>query len=419
MSGQTPLLIVDRLVAGYEPGLPIVNGASITVAAARDRRRAGAKRRRKIDAHQGDRRSDTDHRRQRDIRRSRRHAYAGPSPDRRRSRFHAADRERLRFAQRRRQSEARRGILPRTLRADRIAAAYETFPDLARQRALPAGRLSGGQRQMLAIARALLVAPKALMLDEPSAGLSPKLVEMVFVRLAEIRRSGVAIVLVEQNTRAALALADRAYILVQGRNRHEGRRPRCRAIRSLRRSISAASKRKARRDAAGSRRRADVRRADRPRRDRRHAHLFDPEICQFRPRRIHFLRRLCDAARGVGDLGADRGLGSGDRPALDQSGGDRGFAHRDGADRRPGAGARQDPVLPAARQRRGDLDRDGEFRRLDGDPRIARIRLHLAPCVLFARSADRKADRLRSARDPRPDGAVRRRGCASDRRASH
>ena len=59
-------------------------------------------------------------------------------------------------------------------------------------------------------------------MDEPSAGLSPKLVEMVFVRLADIRRSGVAIVLVEQNTRAALALADRAYILVQGRNRHEG-----------------------------------------------------------------------------------------------------------------------------------------------------------------------------------------------------
>lgn len=75
---------------------------------------------------------------------------------------------------------------------------------------------------MLAIARALLVAPKALMLDEPSAGLSPKLVEVVFARLADIRRSGVGILLVEQNTRAALALADRAYVLVQGRNRHEG-----------------------------------------------------------------------------------------------------------------------------------------------------------------------------------------------------
>ena len=75
---------------------------------------------------------------------------------------------------------------------------------------------------MLAIARALVVAPKALMLDEPSAGLSPKLVQMVFARLAGIRRSGVGILLVEQNTRAALALADRAYVLVQGRRRHEG-----------------------------------------------------------------------------------------------------------------------------------------------------------------------------------------------------
>jgi branched-chain amino acid transport system ATP-binding protein len=114
------------------------------------------------------------------------------------------------------------GFLPSGRRAPRIAAMYEAFPDLARQRGLLAGRLSGGQRQMLAIARALLGEPKALMLDEPSAGLSPKFVEIVFAKLAEIRKSGVTIVLVEQNTRAALALADRAYVLVQGCNRHEG-----------------------------------------------------------------------------------------------------------------------------------------------------------------------------------------------------
>ena len=76
---------------------------------------------------------------------------------------------------------------------------------------------------MAAIARALIVAPRVLMLDEPSAGLSPKLVEGVFARLAEIRASGVAIVLVEQNARAALAIADRGVILVEGRKRHEGR----------------------------------------------------------------------------------------------------------------------------------------------------------------------------------------------------
>jgi branched-chain amino acid transport system ATP-binding protein len=114
------------------------------------------------------------------------------------------------------------GLLPPARRPGRVAAMYDAFPDLVRQRRLPAGRLSGGQRQMLAIARALVVEPTAIMLDEPSAGLSPKAVETVFNSLAEIRRSGVTIVLVEQNTSAALALADRAYVLVQGRNRHEG-----------------------------------------------------------------------------------------------------------------------------------------------------------------------------------------------------
>ena len=75
---------------------------------------------------------------------------------------------------------------------------------------------------MVAVARALMVSPKVLMLDEPSAGLSPKLVDLVFAKLAEIRGNGVTIVLVEQNARAALAIADRAYVLVEGRNRHEG-----------------------------------------------------------------------------------------------------------------------------------------------------------------------------------------------------
>lgn len=114
------------------------------------------------------------------------------------------------------------GILPRAEVAPRIAEMFETFPDLARQRALMAGSLSGGQRQMLAVARALIVRPRVLMLDEPSAGLSPKLVEQVFARLSEIRQAGLTIVLVEQNARAALAIGDRAYVLVEGREAHEG-----------------------------------------------------------------------------------------------------------------------------------------------------------------------------------------------------
>jgi len=98
----------------------------------------------------------------------------------------------------------------------RLGELYALFPDLARQRRLLAGRLSGGQRQMLAVARALVGEPKVLMLDEPSAGLSPKLVGIVFEKLVEVRATGVTIVLVEQNVKAALAIADRAAVLVEG-----------------------------------------------------------------------------------------------------------------------------------------------------------------------------------------------------------
>lgn len=112
--------------------------------------------------------------------------------------------------------------LDRAARRERIVAAYGLFPDLGRLRGLRAGRLSGGQRQMLAIARALIAGPRVLLLDEPSAGLAPRLVGQVFDRLRQVCDGGVTILLVEQNVRAALALADRAYVLVEGRQRIEG-----------------------------------------------------------------------------------------------------------------------------------------------------------------------------------------------------
>lgn len=110
----------------------------------------------------------------------------------------------------------------RAARHERLDPVYAMFPDLARQRRLPAGQLSGGQRQMLAVARALIARPRLLILDEPSAGLSPKLVEQVFAKLREVRDGGVTVVLVEQNVKAALALADRAAVLVEGRERIVG-----------------------------------------------------------------------------------------------------------------------------------------------------------------------------------------------------
>jgi branched-chain amino acid transport system ATP-binding protein len=115
-------------------------------------------------------------------------------------------------------------ILPRRRRAAAIAHALVLFPDLAALQGLKARRLSGGQRQMLAAARGLIVEPRLIMLDEPSAGLSPKLVDEVFRQLVRVRDAGISILLVEQNVRAALAIADRGYVLVEGRERLSGRR---------------------------------------------------------------------------------------------------------------------------------------------------------------------------------------------------
>ncbi len=106
--------------------------------------------------------------------------------------------------------------------AARAAAMLELFPRLAERRNQAAGTLSGGERQLLALARALMADPQLLILDEPSAGLSPTAVDLIFGKIAEINTGGVAILMVEQNARRALAISHRGYVLDGGRNRFEG-----------------------------------------------------------------------------------------------------------------------------------------------------------------------------------------------------
>ena len=99
---------------------------------------------------------------------------------------------------------------------------YRLFPVLREKRRQAAGELSGGQRQQVAIGRALMNRPRVLMLDEPTAGVSPIVTQELFERIVDIAEGGVAVLIVEQNARAALELADTGFVLVQGRNRHTG-----------------------------------------------------------------------------------------------------------------------------------------------------------------------------------------------------
>lgn len=104
--------------------------------------------------------------------------------------------------------------------SETLEQVYELFPILAEKQGQLAGELSGGQRQQVAVGRALMSRPSVLMLDEPTAGVSPIVMDELFDRILEVRQSGVAILMVEQNARQALNIADRGFVLVIGENRH-------------------------------------------------------------------------------------------------------------------------------------------------------------------------------------------------------
>lgn len=110
---------------------------------------------------------------------------------------------------------------PRRYR-ERLDSVISLFPELGKRRKQLAGALSGGERQMVAMARALMPEPSVLLLDEPSAGLSPVRQDEAFIRTRRINKSGVSVVIVEQNARRALQICDRAYVLDQGRNAYSG-----------------------------------------------------------------------------------------------------------------------------------------------------------------------------------------------------
>ena len=218
MTDTQPALVIDGLEAGYEPGLAIVRGASLTVEAGEivaiiGPNGAGKSSLVKAVAGLVPISKGRTLLFGRDITKTPAHrmVFEGLAfvPQTENVFVNLSVAENLELA----------AAIVKANRRERLDFVYAMFPDLQRQRADGAGQLSGGQRQMLALARGLIARPKLLILDEPSAGLSPKMVEQVFTKLREVRDSSVTVLLVEQNVKAALALADRAAVLVEGKER--------------------------------------------------------------------------------------------------------------------------------------------------------------------------------------------------------
>ena len=114
------------------------------------------------------------------------------------------------------------GFLRKDNILETIDEIYQLFPVLKEKRNQNVGELSGGQRQQVAFGRALMTKPKILMLDEPTAGVSPIVMDELFSRIIEVGKTGVGILMVEENAKQALAIADRGYVLVNGKNNREG-----------------------------------------------------------------------------------------------------------------------------------------------------------------------------------------------------
>ena len=220
MNGDAPLLATEDLVAGYVPEVDVLNGVSIAV---REGEIAtvvgpnGAGKSTLIKSIFGLLRP----RRGRVVLRGEELTGLAPHAIARRGMSYVPQLDNV-FPSLSVEENLEMGTFERTSTRARIGAMYDLFPRLGERRRQAAGTMSGGERQMLAMARALMPEPRVLLLDEPSAGLAPAFVETVFAKVREINETGVTVVMVEQNARRALAMSDLGYVLDLGRNRFRG-----------------------------------------------------------------------------------------------------------------------------------------------------------------------------------------------------